>query len=182
MDGLVQFSIPVKGLRRGPHRYDFQLDALFFAHFEGSPIDRAAIEVGLELDKRADMYILEFDLRGVVRVECDRCLAEIDLPVASRQRLLVKISETEELEDADVAYISPEAHQLNVAKYMYEYAILALPLIKTYECRASAPYPCNEEMLRYLSANGEAGEDGEKLEDNPMWESLKKLSKDNSGK
>lgn len=180
MDPLITYSIPVKGLHNGIHQFEFQIDRLFFENFENSPIAESDILVKLEFDKRSDMYVLQFELEGTVRTQCDRCAADINLPVADRQRLLVKFSTEEEPEEADVIFINPEAQQLNVAKYIYEYICLAVPLIRVYDCENDDPRPCNEEALRYLSNGGHTEEpEEEEKEANPIWDELKKLSNKN---
>ena len=180
MERLVEFSIPVKGLGNGPHQFRFRIDASFFENFEGSPVEEGNISVNLELDKRPDMLVLQFGFEGTVKTECDRCLASIDLPVSGTERLLVKFSLEEEAEDAEVVYIHPETQHLSVARYIYEFIILAMPMIKAYDCEKEVPRPCNEEMLRFLEGEQQSGQqEEESREDNPIWEELKKLTGDN---
>jgi uncharacterized protein len=183
MDPLITYSIPVKGLYNGIHQFEFQIDRFFFENFEQSPVTEGDVQVRLDFDKHPDMYVLQFELAGTVRTECDRCLAEIDLPIASSQRLLVKFSLEEEEDEADIAYISPEASLFNVAQYIYEFICLALPIIKAYDCEDQSPRPCNEEMLRYLRHSEEDSaleeDEAEQEDPNPIWDELKKLSNDN---
>ena len=176
MDGLVEYSIPVQGLGNGVHRFEFAIDGEFFRHFEESPIDAGAIAVRLDFDKRPDMYVMEFDFEGTIKAECDRCLAEIDLPISGKQHLLVKFSYETEAEEADVIYISPEAQRLHVARYIYEFIVLAVPMIKVYDCERDENPVCNEEMLAYLEGGSSPAGPAEE-EVNPVWEELKKLSK-----
>ena len=110
---------------------------------------------------------------GTVKADCDRCLAKIDLPLSDQQRLLVKFSVEQELEEAEVVYIHPETQQLNVSKYIYEFICLAMPMIKVYDCEEEENRPCNEEMLGYLDH-----EEEEKTDSNPIWDELKKLNKE----
>ena len=177
MGGLLEYSLPVKGLGNGIHQFRFQVDASFFKHFEESPVAAGRVEVTLDFDKRPDLYVLDFQLEGVVRTECDRCLAEIDLPIADQQRLLVKFSEEEEIEDAEVVFISREATQLDVSRFVYEFIILAMPIIRAYDCENDENRQCNEELLRYLQGEEEKRE--EPTGTNPIWEELKKLKNDN---
>lgn len=185
MDLLVSYSIPVRGLRAGTHEFAFRINREFFQAFEHSPVADGSIELTLRLDKRPDMYLLEFDFAGTLKTECDRCLASIDLPVRACERLIVKFSELEEVEEADVVYIHPEAQQLNVAKYIYEYVILAMPFVKVYDCENDPHRVCNEDMLRYLQhENGNSSTlpaaEPEETNWNPFWEELRKLDiKDN---
>ncbi len=180
MDPLIQYSLPVRGLRVGAHRFDFQIDNEFFLQFEDSPVKEGAVEMSLTLDKRPDMFVLEFDFEGIVQTDCDRCLAQINLPVKDTQQLIVKFSESEEAEDADVIYVHPEIQQLNVAKYIYEYIILAMPMIRVYDCENDPNRPCNQEMLQYLqNGNAEAAPEIT-TESNPIWEALKNLNKNDN--
>jgi uncharacterized protein len=176
MDPLIPYSIPVKGLRNGTYHFDFQVDSTFFGQFEGSPVTDGNIRLELVFDKRSDLYVLQFDFKGTVKATCDRCLATIDLPVADQQQLLVKLSPEIVAEEADVIFISPELQQLNVARYAYEYIILAMPMSTVYDCENDPNANCNEEMLRYLSYE----EPEEPETGNPLWEALKNLKDDNN--
>ncbi|NUQ23547.1 MAG: DUF177 domain-containing protein [Saprospiraceae bacterium] len=180
MDALIPYSIPVKGLRLGVHTFKFQIDDAFFQHFEQSPVQQGQVDLTLTLDKRPDMYILEFDFEGSVKTECDRCLAPIDLPIGDAQQLMVKFSEEEEPEDAEVVFIHPEAQQLNVARYIYEFICLAIPMIRVYDCKNDPKRPCNEEMLRYLDNAAQTSDEPAPDEPNPMWEALKKWTENDN--
>ncbi len=171
MEALIQYSIPIKGLRNGIHQYSFQLDRTFFEHFEQSPIQESDIEVSLTLDKRPDFYVLDFEITGTVKAECDRCLTEIALPIKSDQRLMLKFSYEQLDEEAEVVYIAPETSNFNVANNLYEFACLSLPIVKVYDCRNEEPPVCNEEMLKML----EKGTDQVDTATNPVWDALKDL-------
>ncbi len=166
MDALAQFNIPVSGLGDGVHSFDFQIDNSFFKHFESSPVKEGQFDVKVLFDKRPDLYVLNFDLKGNITTTCDRCLDEFNLPVNSVQDLMVKFDETEH-EEADIVYIIRGSKHFNVAKYIYEFMLLAIPIIKTHDL---AGENCNEDMTKYLE-NG-AEESIEKTE-NPVWDALK---------
>lgn len=168
MKPLNQFSIPIQGLKEGVHHFNFNIDQEFFKEFEHSPIQESHFEVQLTLDKRADMLVLDFDFEGRFRTDCDRCLAEINLPVKSSQQLIVKYSE-DEREEIELIYISPERSELNVAKFIYEFICLAVPMIKTYNCEDEKPKVCNEKVVDFLKKK----EDSQ--ESNPIWDELNKL-------
>jgi uncharacterized protein len=178
MDWLIQYSIPVRGLRNGTHQFDFQVDQAFFSQFENSPVADGNVDVVFTLDKRPDMFVLTFDLTGTVKTDCDRCLAQIDLPVEDAQNLIVKFSDQEEAEDADVVFVHPDIQHLNVARYVYEFIILSMPIIKVYDCENEVNRPCNQEMLRYIQ-NGKDDAENE-ADPNPFWEELKKLNKNDN--
>lgn len=170
MDALKQFSIPIKGIQNGVHQFDFQLDTAFFEAFEDSIIKEGFFDVKLEVDKRPDMFVLVFSFEGTVKTACDRCLEIIDLPVEGSEQLLVKLAETPS-EEAEIVYITPTLTSLNVAKYIYEFINLSLPLIKVYDCENDTPRPCNDNMLDYLEP------DDNEEKSNPIWDALKDLNK-----
>lgn len=171
-DALDQFSIPVSGLRNGLHAYDFSIRKPFFEAFEESPIEDGAVEVHFSFDKRTDLYEMQFELTGTVKVVCDRCLDEFNLPIEDNQVLLVKFDE-KPWEDADVIYLPQDTQRINVAKYIYEFINLAVPIAKTHD---DADLDCNPDMLKFLGT--QEMEDDQKQ--TPIWDALKNLdSNDN---
>lgn len=182
MNALREFSIPIKGLKNGLHQFDFQIDSQFFTHFDNSPITEGSFEVWLDFSKQTSLFELTFEFEGYVKTVCDRCLANIDLPVEGLERLTVKITLEPKEEEADILYISPEESDLNVAKYIYEYICLALPSTMTYDCENDEEPPCDLEVLQKLEASmaqqppSVAAETSSDNADNPFV-NLKKLFK-----
>ncbi len=172
MEALDQFSIPVAGLRDGLHEFDFSIRDDFFQHFENSPVKLGQIDVHLRFEKQPAMFELDFAIEGFVVTACDRCLEDFNYPITDRQQLLVKFDE-KEWEDADVVYISPGTQKLNVAKYIYEFINLAVPMVKTHD---KAGDRCDPEMLKFLDRK-EAG--GEKSASNPAWDALRDFNLEN---
>jgi DUF177 domain-containing protein len=172
MEALDHFTIPVAGLSDGLHEFNFSIGDDFFQCFEESPLECGQLEVNLRFDKEHSMYELAFDIKGTVVTTCDRCLEEFDFPIEDRQHLLVKFDE-KEWEDADVVYIAPGTQKLNVAKYIYEFINLAVPMVKTHDKAAER---CNPEMLKFLDSQ-EA--DGEQPASNPAWDALKGFNLEN---
>ena len=172
MDALQQFSLPIKGLRDGFSEYEFQINRDFFNCFEDSLIENGAIDVQFTIEKRPDFFELMFDLKGTVKANCDRCLTEIDLPIESEERLLLKYSEQEMEEELEVIYVSPDASHFNIAKYIYEFISLSVPMVKIYDCQADEPIPCDQEMLKRLQGPEESKSEEN---DNPAWDSLKNI-------
>lgn len=170
MESYEAFSLPISGLDDGIHHYRFEVGEDFFSGFDQSPIEGGDIAIELELDKRPDMLVMWFDISGVMNAACDRCLAPIRLPISGRYRLIGKIGEAEE--EADVFYFSPDATKLNVAKYIYEYCCLSVPLKKTYDCMSEAERPCDDEVLAEQERSEEEKGD-------PVWDQLKDLNFDN---
>ncbi|MEM1323435.1 MAG: DUF177 domain-containing protein [Bacteroidota bacterium] len=167
MSELNKYSIPIQGLKGGTHQFDFQVDNHFFSQFESSPIKEGSFEVQLFFDKRPDMMVLDFAFTGKISTECDRCLAEFELPLQDKQQLLVKYGEEFSEEEAEVVYIIRGTPLFNVARYIYEYICLAMPMIKL--CEAGG-VECDPESLKYLE------QQNDDPDENSIWEELKKFN------
>jgi len=160
------------------HSFAYEVDRVFFATFPDSPVQEAAIQLAVQLDKRPNLLVCEFSFSGTVVTPCDRCLATIQLPVQGHNRLLVKYGEAEDdPEDEDVVYIPRETSLWNIAQFVYEYILLAVPMIKTYNCTEDDPPPCDLVTLARLES-APATEASEAPERNPIWDALKDWKKD----
>ena len=174
MDALVEYLIPISGLKIGSHSFDFQVDKEFFAHFPDSLIKEGSFKVQLVFDKRIDLYVLNFSFEGTTKAACDRCLAGVDFPIKGDNRLIVKFAE-EYMEDVDVVYMPIKTETLNISKFIYEYISLAIPYVKTFDCEAEVNQPCDTEMLALLDKE-ESGKDKESMNTpNPVWDQLKNI-------
>jgi len=74
---LLQFA----GLSFGEHNFEYLIEDKFFEAFEKSEIKKGKIKVKLNLLKQSQMLVLEFEIGGTVRMECDICLEEFVLPL-----------------------------------------------------------------------------------------------------
>jgi len=152
MQALRQFSIPIKGLKYGNHEYEFEIGNLLFEDFPESPIKNSSLNSNLNLEKKDDHFILSFKTSGTVETECDRCTAKIDLPIDFDFSYIIKFDE-DEREEEEIIYINPENHHLHVASMLYEQILMAIPLIKVYDCQEKEPRPCNDKVLDILNSN-----------------------------
>jgi uncharacterized protein len=170
MGTFSAYSLPIQGLKIGEHQFEYQLDQAFFSLFEESPIQDCDLTVYVDLDKRADMLVFEFEVVGWVQAVCDRCTAGIQLPVEGFHNLYVKYSEEMLEDDDEVVFILPDTPVFNIAKYLYEFSVLSLPLTNTYDCENDDPPPCNEDVLKVLR---QSQTNDDNSEGGSLWDSLK---------
>jgi len=154
MKKLGHFSIPLEGLKDGKREFMFQLNNEFFVEFENSPVKSGKFEARLDLEKKSNLIKLDFDIQGSLGTPCDRCLADIDLPLHMEDHLIIKYTDEARVEE-EVIYITRDTDHINVAKFLYECICLNLPLIKVYDCREEEPYPCNEKILDKIEGEEE---------------------------
>jgi uncharacterized metal-binding protein YceD (DUF177 family) len=165
------YRIAVKGLKIGQHSFHYELDSNFFSLFEEAPFTEALFEVDIEFDKRSNLFVLKFDINGKIETPCDRCLAQINLPVKGAYELIVKLEEEAETNDPDIIYLDPMADFIDLKSILYDYINLSVPMHMSYDCENGEPRPCDESALKYLKEEKRK----EEKSDNPIWDALKEL-------
>ena len=73
------------------------------------------------------MLELEMSAEGTVNVDCDLTKESFDLPIDAHLELVVKFGEEFNNEDDEILIIPHGEHQINVAQYIYEMLVLAVP-------------------------------------------------------
>ncbi len=127
---LKQYDVEFVKLNEGTHQFDFEVDNTFFKAFESS-LTAQNLSVKLHFTKATNMFTLLFEVQGIVNVECDRCLQDIQLPIKNSQTLMVKVTEfAPEEEEDDLVYISPADYKLNVAQHLFDFILLSMPIKK----------------------------------------------------
>ncbi len=174
MSILDHFSLPYQGLKDGIHEYHFNAGDSYFAAFEASPIKIGQVNIDLKLDKRTNnMSILDFEIVGYVKAACDRCLADILLPIKGNYQLHVKQGAGNNAED-DVIYLAPDEPMLKLAEVIYELIVLSMPMINRYDCETDNPKPCNIDVLNKLNEETDLPDESPE-KGNSIWDNLKNI-------
>jgi uncharacterized metal-binding protein YceD (DUF177 family) len=171
MSNLSQYNIAFKGLSIGKHLFEFEIDGRFLGEFDGGVVDQGQVKVQLTLDKQGSLMTFWFDLKGTVRVQCDRCLEMYDQPVEGLERIFVRLGEKENTEGEDLIWVSTNDYQLNVAQLIYEFICLAIPIKKVHPEDENGNSTCDPEMIEKLNKYVVRDID----QGNPVWKDLKKL-------
>jgi len=165
------FIIPFKGLALGEHSFHYEIDAAFFAELDYAELQNAEVSVDLQLERQERMLILDFDIRGSIEVECDRCLEPFPFPVEGQRQLIIQFGDHYEEEDDDIIVIPSEDHQIDVTPHLYDYLLLMLPIKRVHPEDAQGRSGCNPDMLRKLERHGDPpGYDS-------RWDALNDLKK-----
>jgi uncharacterized metal-binding protein YceD (DUF177 family) len=172
MDIFEYYTIPIKGLHNGVHQFDFEVDDEFFLKFEDSMLDNGAFNIKLNIEKKYDHSEMLFEIKGFTKTACDRCLAEINLPITSSHKLYLKLIDDEtEIsdDDEDIIYFHRSDSTLNLAQQIYEFIVLSVPAIKRYNCEDDELPPCDFEVLKKI------GSEKPEIKKASIWDSLKDL-------
>lgn len=175
---LKEYRIPFVGLKKGVHYFDYEISQEFFSFFEASPVHESSANILLRFDKKEDFFILKFDIGGSVKVSCDRCLENIEMPIEAEYTVYVKFEdarmEGKEEEENDIIFLSMNETELDVSQLIYEFFHFSLPMRKNCQNLSEEERPCNTEVLQYLNDEQQKTE-REEGEIDPRWQALRHL-------
>ncbi len=159
MNIFKKYSIPYKGLSIGSHEFKFKVGDAFFDSYDNLEIKGGDVDVDVMVNRQANLLSLEFEMKGTVRVECDRCLDDVSLPVEYEGVLSVRFSETEQDSDGEVMWISPMETEIPLAQYIYDSIVLSLPYQRIHPDDSNGHSTCDPDMLGRFMASDEASEE-----------------------
>jgi uncharacterized metal-binding protein YceD (DUF177 family) len=147
MRSVNNYKLTFKGLSPGKHAFTFDIDDLFFALFEGSEVAHGKLLAEVDLEKQSALLQLDVKITGSVKVECDRCLDELDVAVNYAGRLLVKFDRATDAADAEdeIMMLDPSEDEIDLSQFLYDSINVSLPMQRIHPERL-----CNEEMIKKL--------------------------------
>ena len=175
MGSEKDFEIKFSGLKLGLHQFDFQLSKQFFELFDFSDFEESKLHVHVNMEKKSNSLELDFTLNGTVKVPCDVTNELFDLPLDGKLSLVVKYGEEFNDEHETILILPYDEHSVNISQYLYELAVLSVPLRKIHPDVESGKK--GSEILKKmeeLSPDGK-NQDDEDQETDPRWDELKKL-------
>lgn len=176
---LEKYDIELRNMESDVCELDFELDDSFFELIEATEVHKGNLRAKAIVSKHAMSYKLDLQVEGVVLVPCDRCLADMELPVSATDEWVVKYGEA--YEEGDGVIVIPESENaINIAWILYEMIALDIPIQHVHEDGL-----CDENMAKILrqhlcsdetdvESNEEESDSGEASID-PRWNELRKL-------
>ena len=174
MKEIRQYEVSLLSLKSDSNDFEFEVGDKFWEALEYAEIENGNLDVEVNITKSSRDFLFKFQINGSVQVNCDRCLAPVDVAIDTTSELLVKLGdEAAELDDKVVVVESAEG-TINLAHYIYEFIVLALPAKVVHE-----DGDCDEEMMGYLESHEPKHKEETSEEIDPRWEQLKKLKNNN---
>lgn len=121
------FSIPFSGLKPGEHKFVYEIDNAFFVSFDYQEFNEASVQVTAILNKIDTMMALHLTAQGTVNVDCDVTGKPFDQPIHAALQLVIKFGEVYDDEYDEILILPHGEHQINIAQYLYEMLVLAVP-------------------------------------------------------
>ena len=172
-----EFFIPFVGLKQGEHKFEYHIENVFFESFGYEEFNGADIEVEAILNKTSTMMELDLNAKGSVNVNGDLTNEPYDQEIASALHLVIKFGEEYNNEDDEILILPHGEHQFDIAQYLYEMLVLAVPQKRIHPgvldgtLKSETLQKLEELQPRETIKKGESTD--------PRWDGLKKLLTDN---
>ena len=180
------YTIDLKSLTPGTHDFEYLLENKFFVDIDGNEVQKGHVHVHLTIKKSSMAFELNFQIAGTVIVPCDRCLDDMELPIETQDKLIVKFGKEYAEESDEIVIVPEEESSINIAWFLYEFIALAIPIKHVH-----AAGKCNKAMaakLRQHTARSlddleesldeeqeEASDEQDAGASDPRWDALKGL-------
>ncbi|MDO1512787.1 DUF177 domain-containing protein [Maribacter confluentis] len=171
-----EFNIPFSGLKQGKHHFNYQIDNTFFDSFGYDEFNAANVNLDVVLYKSSTMLELDLEASGTVNVNCDITSEPYEQPIDGELHLVVKFGEEFNDEDDEILILPHGEHQLNIAQYVYEMLVLAVPQKRIHPGIEDGTL--QSEVLDRLNELRPKEKRTDKEENDPRWDELKKLLTD----
>ena len=171
MCSLELLKIDLKELKEGITTLGYSLGDTYFGSLDEVEIKRGHVDVTVTVHRTENYFELDFHTEGTVHVPCDICLDDMEQPIETDNRLVVKFGE-EYSEDDDLITVEKNDGVLDASWFVYEFIALNIPIKHVH-----APGKCNPAMIEKLhehSATRSSDEEAE-TEVDPRWSELEKL-------
>ena len=188
------YNIPLKNLAPGVHTYEYELDNKFFEAIDGEEFRKGDVKVALNVRRTSSSFELNFDIEGVIKVPCTRCLDDMKLDVDTDDRLIVKLG-SEYSEESDEIVIIPEVEgEINIAWFLYEFIALTIPIKHVHpkgECnrtvsskfkkhQAVSADDDEDDSDDIIDDDSEPQEDEDTPQTDPRWDTLREINLDDN--
>jgi len=182
-----EYDIAFKGLKDGEHVFEYKLGDAFFELFEQPQIETGDLLATVTLIKSSRTMEFQFHIEGEVGTTCDRCLSDVDVSIDYEGTIYVNFGEEYDEPTEEIVVLPHEEHTFNVARFMYEFIVVSVPIRHIHPDNEDGTSGCDPEMLekldQYMVEEDSSFESEEGTEDEPIdprWDELKKLINKNN--
>lgn len=162
---IIQFS----GLKDGKHDFQLNVEPKFFEQNDFWNDITGNLVVDLELDKRPNMLVLQFQIIGIITVPCDICSAPLNVDLTIEEELFVKFGNENYQETDEIIFLPESEYEIDLKPQIFEFISLSLPMKKIHK-----EGECDEEMIQTINKY-KRGNEEQNDEIDPRWAALKNI-------
>lgn len=172
----LKYQINIQGLEDKTHEFDFEGDDAFFESFEQELIEKGSFKADVKLEKSLTMIRLDMHIAGSLTLVCDRSLEEFEEPIDLHEKYVYKFGDDYEVVSEDMEVIPFGAAEINLARNIFEYIGLALPMKRLHPSLRGN----DDDEGGFVYSDTMEEESKPKKEEviDPRWAALQSLKKD----
>lgn len=171
-----EFNIPFSGLKQGKHEFTYSIDNTFFESFGYDEFNKAKVEVLAIMNITSTMLEFEMEAKGSINIACDLTNEPYNQVINGELKLVVKFGDEFNDDNDEILVIPHGEHQINMAQYVYEMLVLAVPSKRIHPGVLDGSI--QSEALKKLEALQPKETQENREETDPRWDVLKKLLTD----
>ena len=132
---MSEIIIPLHGLSKGSQEFEFKLDDRFLDEFGNGVVNGVDGAAHFAVERKGSWIEIVCAVEGEAKVECDRCLEDLYLPVDTEQKLTVRFdADPEEVvnDDDNTIILVDGTSEIDLGQTVYDFICLSLPLQKVH--------------------------------------------------
>lgn len=128
MNKLDNYKVDLNGVSYEGVSLQWTLDDSFFSAVQGLEVQQGSVSAVLRVKRSTQVtFEVEYDINGVVSVQCDRCLECMEQPVQAQGAVRVRLGDEDE-DDGEVITVNERRGILDLSWFLYEATALAIPM------------------------------------------------------
>ena len=128
MEKNTLFVINLKDQKVDVTEYQWVVDDSFFQTMEASDIQHGKVDVSLSVRRTSGAFALTFRFKGMLKLPCDRCMEDMELPIEAERCLKMKLGDEYDDDGELVTIPYGEGNAVSMAWHIYEFIALEMPL------------------------------------------------------
>jgi len=191
MSKFEQYNVVLKDISNEVRMLEYDLDNVYFKKIDSPEVQKGNVKAKVTVQKKQNIFELQFSLEGSVIIPCDRCLDDMEQPIHYKEKLQVKLGE--KFSEEDEIVIVPESDGgINIAWFLYEFIVLNIPLKHVHttgECNKTMVTKLRKHITRQKDDDVEDGtslefddEDDfttDEIQTDPRWDGLQNITENN---
>ena len=170
---MKAFRVNIIGLSLKVHHFEYEFGDEFFREYGSDLVSEGSFQVKVALNKHETFIEADFDIRGKVKLICDRSLEPFDYPIGAKHKIVFKYGDHDEEITEEIIMIQRDTVTLELGQYIYEFIGLALPMKRLHPKFQQEEEEESEGGIIYSSENTSENDSNDGID--PRWEILKKL-------
>lgn len=162
---MRDFDIVFSGLSLGEHQFLYHLNDTFFTLYDYTEHSKLKAVAEVTLYKHNTFLELNFKVKGEIEVVCDRSSELFMQKIKNSFGLMVKFGEAYDDTDDENLILPQGEYQLNIAQYLFELVVLAIPTKNIHPDVKSGK----------IALDYQVEEEPEEENKDPRWDKLKDL-------